>query len=197
MESISDINLEFEDNPYLQYSLKELLEMRKIEKVNNADIKVWLGIDNSEDPDLKRAYRTKNNVEKKKKKKMQKRQDKIQIRFDRALNNNVLSYHFNDNGSHNFVTTIKQSMIKFITEEVRKFGSIKVNIAYTAKFIKDERIIEVPITVPGSSAKIITDVNRIPDILSEVHNQNREVVDDMPLAESGCIFFFSNSREFG
>ena len=64
MESINDINFEFEENPYLQYSAKELEKFCKREKINNAIIKVWLGIDNPETPELKKAYRIKKNFEK-------------------------------------------------------------------------------------------------------------------------------------
>jgi hypothetical protein len=137
----------------------------------------------------------KKNEEKKHQKRVQKKQKKIQIRFDRALNNNVFSYYFTDNGSQNFIAVIKQKMIGIITDAVRKFGSVKMNITYTAKFIKDEKEVEVPIGVPGSSARIINMADSIPEILNENYIQNREVIDDMPLAESGSIFLkFSGVR---
>ena len=139
MESISDISFDFEENPYLQYSAKDLAKLFKREKVNNAVLKTWLGINNPETPELKKAYRMKKNEEKKHQKRVQKKQKKIQIRFDRALNNNVFSYYFTDNGSQNFIAVIKQKIIGIITHAVRKFGSVKMNITYTAKFIKDEK----------------------------------------------------------
>ena len=188
MESISDISFDFEENPYLQYSAKELSKLFKQEKVNNAVLKMWLGITNSETPELKKAYRMKKNEEKKQQKRVQKKQRKIQVRFDRALNNNVFSYYFTDNGAQNFIAVIKQKMIGIITDSVRKFGSVKMNITYTAKFIKDEKEVEVPIGVPGSSAKVINMADSIPEIINENYNQNREVIDDMPLAESGSVF---------
>jgi hypothetical protein len=64
MESINDINFEFEENPYFQYSAKELEKLRKREKISNAIIKVWLGIDNLETPELKKACRIEKNFEK-------------------------------------------------------------------------------------------------------------------------------------
>ena len=108
MESISDISFDFEENPYLQYSAKELSKLFKQEKVNNAVLKMWLGITNSETPELKKAYRMKKNEEKKQQKRVQKKQRKIQVRFDRALNNNVFSYYFTDNGAQNFIAVTKQ-----------------------------------------------------------------------------------------
>jgi hypothetical protein len=86
-------------------------------------------------------------------------------------------------------------MTKILIESVKKFGSIKVNIIYSAKFIKDERETELSIGVPGSSAQVISMTDSIPEFLNENYNQNREVIDDMPLAESGSTFLkFSGVR---
>ena len=68
-----------------------------------------------------------------------KNQKKIQVRFDRALNNNINSYYFTDNGSQNFTAVVKQKMTKILIESVKKFGSIKVNIIYSAKFMKEKQ----------------------------------------------------------
>ena len=54
----------FGDNPYLKASAKELLKMMKKEKINNAVIEEWLGVNNPENSELKKAYRIKINVEK-------------------------------------------------------------------------------------------------------------------------------------
>ena len=82
-------------------------------------------------------------------------------------------------------------MIQFIIDAVRKFGSVETNIVYTAEFIRDEWTIEILIGVPGNSVRKtnMADIERIPELLNKICYQKGEVIDDMPMAESGCTFF--------
>lgn len=190
MESISDINLEVEDNPYLSYSLHELTKMFEKERIQYSLWEEEFGIEIVRDTKIKKAYKIKRNAARNKQKKLRKKQNKIQIKTMRAFNNNIISFHIIDNDSKNFKYLANKEIVKYILEYVRKFGSIKITISYTAKFIKNEKISTSSISIPGRNVRIInmSDIDRIPEIVEEIYNQNREIIDDMPLAESGSIF---------
>jgi len=139
---------------------------------------------------LKIALRIKRNTEKKFIKLTQRKQKKIQVFRKSTLNDNIINYTIMDNGSQNFILSLRNTMVKIIRDALLKFGSIKLNIIYIAKFIKNEKATDLPVGLPGNmtSTVNIIDINRIPEIIYENYEQNREVIDDMPLAESGSFF---------
>jgi hypothetical protein len=190
MESIQDLNFDYEDNPYLNYSFKELSKLLKRERINNAIIEQFTGNIIPIDSNLKKAYRIKKNSKKKLRKRQKRIQNKIQVIISKALQNNVISYNYIDHNSPNFLKKLKSKIIIALNDAIRKFGSIKVNLSFIAMFIKDERTIEIPISVPGRSAIIINmaDINNLSEIYDRIYNSTIATIDDMPMIESGCIF---------
>jgi len=91
-----------------------------------------------------------------------------------------------DSGSKKLIQNIRHTMVKIIRDALLKFGSITLNITYIAKFIKNKKATDLPIGLPGNliTTGNIIDINRIPEIINENYEQNKEVIDGMPLAET-------------